>query len=625
MGFLAPTALALLTLALPILLMYLLKRRREEVTVSSTLLWHHLIRDVEANAPWQRLRPHILLFLQLLALLALVLAAARPFVAVPTVRGRHLIVVVDTSISMGAHNEEGTSRLDVARQRALVLFDALPAGGRMTLIRGGGNADVRLAQAEERAALERALRTLTPSAPDSDMTAALHLAAALAARDEDAQVILLSDGDIHVEPTARQAVSDIAFTFESVGSPVENSAISSLAVRPQGQGFSLFVQVTHYGRSPVDRRLVVETDNQLFSALDVTLAPGASADYLFDLPPQTRTVHVRLDPADALPADDVAWATAVLPAPRTVRLVSAGNRFLQAALSLLPNVTLVVDPLPAPPPDEPPTLTVLDAGWSGDALPEGNVWLIAPAQSVGTIEVTGVISAPVPVATTADDPILRFVDVSDVAILDAVRSELPGWARPVLVDRLTGAPLLWVGEESGRRVAFLAFDLHRSDLPLRVAFPLLVANLVNELTGPEAPQDVTARVGEPVRLVPPASAQRATVITSEGRPIELTLGSRVPSSFVPTSPGLYTIRWEGVESPPIRVGVSVLNPPESRAGVGVPNLVGRAIAPERGPSRVGQREFWRWAAGLALLALVVEWLIAYRPHLYATTPKARGR
>jgi ABC-type sugar transport system permease subunit len=36
--------------------MYLLKLRRDEAVVPSTLLWTRLVSDVEANAPWQKLR-----------------------------------------------------------------------------------------------------------------------------------------------------------------------------------------------------------------------------------------------------------------------------------------------------------------------------------------------------------------------------------------------------------------------------------------------------------------------------------------------------------------------------------------------------------------------------------------
>ena len=623
MGFLAPAALALLALAIPIIALYLLKRRREEVTVSSTLLWQRLLRDVEANAPWQRLRAHLLLLLQLLALLALVLAAARPFVEAPVVSGRHVILLVDTSISMGARDEGGRSRLDEARQRALALFDALPEGGRATVVRAGGGADLLVAQAQSRQAVETALQSLFPLAPDSDMTTAVQLAAALAVRDRDAQIVLLSDGAIRAAPSAQRALAPLPFSFVPLGTSGENQAISAITVRPQGQGFALFVQVTHYGREPANRRLVVELDGRPFTALDLTLEPDEHAEHLFDLPADARLVRVRLDPPDLLPADDVAWAIATTPAPRSVRLVTTGNRFLQVALGLLPETTLTIADPPAPPPPAPPDLTVLDAGWTGEALPEGNVLLIAPGKSVEEIQVTGTISLPVPIPAAADDPLLRFVDLSDVAVLEAVETTLPDWARPVIVDANTGAPLLWTGERDGQRVALLAFDLHKSDLPLRTAFPILVANLVDELTRQPEGAGQMARLGEAVELTPPGPAGRAAVTAPDGSRFELT-PERGAFSFVPNQVGVYEVRWEGVERPTL-VAVNVLNPAESNVA---PNrsipLTGREAG--TGAGRItGQRELWRWAAGIALVVLLLEWLVAYRPHLYATTPKARGR
>ena len=51
MGFLTPVALSLAALSLPILAFYMLKLRREERLVSSTMLWQQVLRDQQANAP----------------------------------------------------------------------------------------------------------------------------------------------------------------------------------------------------------------------------------------------------------------------------------------------------------------------------------------------------------------------------------------------------------------------------------------------------------------------------------------------------------------------------------------------------------------------------------------------
>ncbi|MBI3762710.1 MAG: BatA domain-containing protein [Chloroflexi bacterium] len=80
----SPLALALSLLAAPIIILYMLKLRRREVEVSSTMLWSLLLRDREANSPWQKLKRNLLLLLQLLLLLLLVVALARPFIPVPT-------------------------------------------------------------------------------------------------------------------------------------------------------------------------------------------------------------------------------------------------------------------------------------------------------------------------------------------------------------------------------------------------------------------------------------------------------------------------------------------------------------------------------------------------------------
>ena len=61
MSFLSPLALLGLLFVPLVLAMYLLKLRRDERVVPSTLLWQRLLTDVEANAPWQRLRRSLLL------------------------------------------------------------------------------------------------------------------------------------------------------------------------------------------------------------------------------------------------------------------------------------------------------------------------------------------------------------------------------------------------------------------------------------------------------------------------------------------------------------------------------------------------------------------------------------
>src|SRR5512145_1698945 len=126
MAFLTPLAFIGAILAIPIILLYMLRLRRREVLVSSTFLWQQVVHDSEANTPWQRLRRNILLFLQLLILAFLVFSLARPFIVVPAVSTGQIELLLDASASMNATDiAGGETRFAEAQRQALSIVDTL--------------------------------------------------------------------------------------------------------------------------------------------------------------------------------------------------------------------------------------------------------------------------------------------------------------------------------------------------------------------------------------------------------------------------------------------------------------------------------------------------------------------
>src|SRR5450432_4303229 len=98
----AASGLWLLGLLVPLVLLYVLKIRRQRVTVSSTWLWAAAARDLAAKSPFKRLVPQVPLALELLALALLALALARPATRGGQISADHVAIVVDTSASMAA-------------------------------------------------------------------------------------------------------------------------------------------------------------------------------------------------------------------------------------------------------------------------------------------------------------------------------------------------------------------------------------------------------------------------------------------------------------------------------------------------------------------------------------------
>jgi Ca-activated chloride channel family protein len=634
MSLITPLALLGAAIVGPIIVaMYLLKLRREERSVSSTFLWRKMVRDVEANAPWQKLRRSLLLLLQLLLMLLLVLALARPFIQTQGISGQNLIIILDHSASMSA-NDTAPSRLDAAKDRAIQLIDQLPDGGRATIIAAGGTMQVPAASTSDRRELRNAIEQIqVNNGGGSDLSQPLTLAAALAAREEDSEVAIISDGNVSIPNDIRVPAR---VSYFSIGSDSENVAVSAISLQPGQNSQTLFVQATNYGSSAVTRRLDIYLDGAIFNAYNLSLEPDPARgqSIVVEVPPQVRVVEARLAGSDALAADDRAYAVSTLDDNLNVRLITPGNRFLETGLSLLPGVAVTKTISSTSTFTETATeipVTIIDGGIPA-TLPPGNLLFIGPIRSTDYFSVTGEIEFPSLRPLSGDDPVLRNVSLSEVSVLKAARIVPGAWARTVIES--DGTPILVAGERDGRRVAVLAFDLHNSDLPLQVAFPLLLSNLMSYLapgSGAEASQllpdqplalQVDASISE-VRVTGPDGVQ----VGSNTGEVQLRDGQAIYANTGQL--GVYTV--EELRDDELvathHYAVNLFTPTEStitpQRDLTVQQTSGAQSTINR--EREGRQELWRWLALIALIVLVTEWLVYQRNGLAYLRQRWRER
>ena len=225
-------------------------------------------------------------------------------------------------------------------------------------------------------------------------------------------------------------------------------------------------------------------------------------------------------PRTSWPSDDRAWA--VIPPDRTrlILVVGEGDPYLETALSYLPNVELFgVEPDEYGPASDrtdgrPWDLVIFSANLPS-RLPEAPILAIAPPRTSALGQVTGTLRNPGIGSLDLDEPVLRYVDLSTTHISAASQLVLPEWARPIIPGP-RGAPLLYAGDRAGLPTAVLAFEPRRSDLPLQVAFPILIANLTGELLGGSTAPTEAVAPGTPVELTIPAGASAITVTTPAG-------------------------------------------------------------------------------------------------------------
>lgn len=616
MSFLTPLFLLLGLLAIPIILLYMLRLRRQEVMVSSTLLWQKLLRDREANAPWQKLRRNLLLILQLLILAALVFALARPFWPVPSIVNSSVVVLLDGSASMHATDTDQGSRFATAQEQAHQLINDLSGANQMAIILVGKTPLVIAQPTSDKNSLHTAVSNAHPENGHANWQAAFALAAGAAQGFNNAQVLILSDGQLPSNLPALPA----EMIHLPIGSSGENLAISALATRETAVGIELFASIHNQGQLDRQALLSLTLDGVLYDSRRLTIPAQSQANTSWELPQDTAVVQAHLSDLsdDHLPLDNIAWAVHEGGLSNRTLLVTDGNLFLEQLFVVLPGVELFKT---TPGSDllasdaDPFDLYVFDSvATLPDPLPAADMLIINPQPNSADplFTVNGTFSDTVTIRL-ADTPLLQFVDWSKVNIRVAQNVVAP-WTQTLVQG--AGGPLIQTGEQNGRRIAFINFDLLDSDLPLQIAFPILMANITGWLNPGSAFDTPTGlQPGTAVSITPQTSSTAVNVIKPDGTTWSADVEGQ-PIIFSETEQlGVYQLflRDASGDRAAGSFAINLFNPVESAITPTELSLAGQSPAdPAEEQTAVGQREFWHWLVLLAFIILLIEWWVHFR-------------
>ena len=597
MGFLAPSALFFGLLAIPIVALYLLRLRGRERRVSSIFLWRHVVQDREANTLWQRLRPNLLLLLQLLALAALVLALAGPyFLRASSVEG-DLILALDASASMRA-SDVSPSRFGKAQEEALRLVDQLPRANLTTVIRMGDVPEVLVAQSKDRGRVRRAIAEAGPASGGANLASALSLAAAVVRGERPAQVVVLSDGNV----TGLQPLGPLPFDlrYEPVGTSHGNLAIAAFDLRRTEAGTQALARVANYGQETLATSLHLYAGGFLYDARELEVGGGGERTVSWSSLPEATLLEARLVPGDSFALDDRAWATGGSGIGARALLVSTGNRFLEKSLSLRTGLQVTKAT-----PDTFSSAGEFDLwifdGFLPPAIPNGAVFVFDPP--VGSAAWVATAAVPIQGTQPSGDEMLCYVDLSNVHVREAVPLRPPPEAR-VLLDSDQG-PLLAAWEEPNRRIVAFAFDLNDSDLALQPAFPILTHDLTSWLL-PGISEGLVGRPGATIEVPILPESDAAWVETPSGQRTQV--APPFPAQpFTVEEVGAYRVIHETPEGE--KAGyftANLFDPVESAIGPSeLPHLESQQ-KPEAG-SHLVPWELATWLALAVLVILGVEW------------------
>lgn len=534
----APIFLWMAGLALPVVVLYILKVRRRAVTVPYLELWETLVLETRARSLFKRLKRLLSLLLQLLILAAIVAALVRPNFAAWSEEREQVVLLIDASASMGALEEDGRTRFAHALERAETLIETRDRGDDWMVVGVSDSADVRSSLTRNTIQLRESLEGFEVSARVLDAERIADFVKDVAAAQAHPRVVFVSDGsggalgnllalggspsgegpgsngesgspedgitDGSVDPAIEGSSGDdeatqIPFRTELVGAATENVGIVRFSTRRNtsvGTDY-VYCEVQNFGLETRRVHLDLALDGSTLKRIPLELGPGESAQRNFsEVFERGGNLELSLeheeDPeggtVDALAIDDRAFA--VVPAHRLRRILvitpdeASAEPFrvaIQSMAEIIDERSLAVTAAEYVSLD--PSLRSADVtlvlGELPPDLPEGGHLILIHSGLPEGVPATLLELDPAPVVWDWDREHLlnRYLNYRDLPIPPAygIRLDEEQGRSEVLVRSLDG-PLVVAFPGSRRRVIYVAFDLTAELFPFRLAFPMLLRN-----------------------------------------------------------------------------------------------------------------------------------------------------
>lgn len=611
MTFLAPWAAWFLAGIPVIILLYLMRLKRRPLTVSTLMFWQRVLQESRRRALFQRLRNVLSLLLHLLIFLLIAAALARPVLDRSVRAGSSVVLILDTRARMQAIEPDGESRFEKARRLAATHMSQASGQRQVALMTADASPRVAVPFTHDEKPLREALAALKPTDATGNLEPAIQLAdQLLASRKGDRRVIVLSD-----QSSAR-----------------DNVAITRFGTRPlltSPQTSEVLLELRNFGSAAAKGNVELAFDGRLLDVKPFDIEPGGRELDIFPSVPRTvrgargwLTAKLALDEAtaknDALASDNIAFAVLPTPQPRRVLLVTKGNWFLEKMLDADQQIRpelLTPDAFQLAMADK------FDAVIFDNLVPPdfqhgttpGNFLFIK--QSPFAAPDAPVVEQPLVTDMEASHPALRLVNLENVAIIRAAALQLPpsadGWKFQAPL-RSFDHPLLITGarraENEEQRVAALAFDLAESDLPLRVAFPLLASNLIHWLAGEETAAPLALRAGETLALGAEQTAwiDPQTKVDSPAKPEPARLAR---DFFQPLQSGFYVLNQP---AGPAWIAVNTFSEAESDLRRPADSPTPQRSSSPASLAALAARPLWQYLALAALALFALEWHLFHR-------------
>lgn len=532
--------LAFLILIPVIIIMYLMKQKAKDQTVSSLYLWSEMVKNTKANTPWDKLKRDWLLILQIITTIVLIVALMSPFVMSNLAASDKACIVIDTSASMNFMYDDEMTRLDKAKEEAIAYVRTLKNGGEISLITSDRSAMLLSSKIQSKSEIIDQIKSIEPSNYAGDTTEGVKMANALATDSKDLEVMIFTDSSIEVQ--------GINATVLDVYSERPNVGIDYVSHGTDSKGkLTILIKVTNYSDSDVTRDVSLYCDDELITFKEVEIKAGSSDVVYFENPALTSDIYsAQLSVKDACLEDNIVYDILEEENESKILLMTRANIYLEKALNLILNVTVTksaeiehMEDLEKLNYD----LYIFDS-MLPDKLPaEGNIMIFGmPVDDIARRESVYTEGRYI---TGVDSKVTKYLEGLSFGVGETYTYNIEDNknAEAFLVTSTDGGEeevVAFMEEKNGRNYCVVGFDLHNSELPLYMEYPILMYNIVASCVESGSLSNYVYNGGDMVNISANVEGELPVVVKPDGTEVET---SDFITNFSSTNQyGAYTLK-----------------------------------------------------------------------------------
>lgn len=605
-----------------IVLLYLLKQKVKNQKISALNLWKEAYQNMNVSSPWEKFRNNILMYMQIAALILLIIALMSPYIAGSGSDYGNVIIMIDNSGSMNGVYSDGDSKLDIAKEQAKDFVNSND-GARYTVLSSGSTSVLEISGSFDKGDVTDAIENIEATDIAGSLESGVSMVQSLVAAWTDYKVIAFTDSSVNMQNINCEVV-DLSVDGT-------NAAIQNLSHTISEDGMvEVMARVDNYGKSKFETEVNLYLGDKIFDIQKVETGAGESSTVYFKnipagkfqsiLKSSTPYLMAEINSKDMLLNDNAAYDVLNGIDNQKILLVTEKNSFLEKALKLTGAESVDnVNPkdLGAIEQEE-YTLTVYDGYLPDEIAEEGNFIFINPDISGDKLsgwqkDVFKYKKANKGcVVKTKKSKVTEYIENYTFSCMKALEFEVPNWAYGFFeTDEKVSTGYL--GNYDGRRIAVIGFDLHDTDFPLQTEFPIFMYNLLKQTMSSEILEKNDYYAGEAVSIQKKGKAAEAVVIDTDGtqKVFKLGNGNAVFSDTIYA--GLYYVKEEDED-----MYFTVAFPEEesdiSKETVVTNDKSAKSEVSRKVTGRISKKMLIIPVLSLLVILLLAEWRV-YRKHL----------